>query len=305
MSAENTTRARTRRSTTGLAAAAGAFLMGAGAVSAMGHFLFTADGPNASGAALACPGGISRLGHVLNEDASMFRGDPKTKIRVVATVSKYGYMVEKITIGSHTGTHLDAPAHFIENGRAVDELNADELVWPVYVIDVRGRMAELAAADDPVDFQLSVEDVAAALGLDPDPDPDPDPEAKEELQPNSIVVLVTGFEDDFGTEAYHNPIPGFSGAAVEYLFRQGATALGTDNLGPDASSDREYRATYTALFLDGVVVADLNNLVDDVTGRLTLRTGDLMIASPVALENGSAFLVDPLACHGNRSGDAN
>ena len=51
-------------------------------------------------------------------------------------------------------------------------------------------------------------------------------------------------------------------------------------------------ATFTALDLNGVVIPDLNNVAGN------LQTGDLMIASPVALENGSAFLVDPLACHG-------
>lgn len=280
MSEEHTKRARTRRSTIGLAAAAGAFLMGAGAVSALDYF--TASGANESGAALTCPGGISRLGHVLNEDASIFPGDPKTRIRIAATVAKDGYLVEAITLGSHTGTHLDAPAHFIEDGRAVDELSADELVWPVYVIDVRERMEEPGSND----FQLSVEDVQAALGLDEDL------ELTGQLEENSIVVLITGFEDKFGTEDYHDPIPGFSGAAVQYLFDQGATALGTDNFGPDASSDELFDATYTALLNDGVVIPDLNRVAG------TLKTGDLMIASPVALENGSAFLVDPLACHG-------
>ncbi len=143
-------------------------------------------------------------------------------------------------------------------------------------------MADAAAAGRPVDFQLTVDDVKNALK---------DQKVKK-LEPNSIVVLVTGFEDDFGTEAYHEPIPGFSGPAVQYLFDQGATALGTDNFGPDASSDELFDATYTALANDGVVIPDLNNVADN------LKTGDLMIASPVALENGSAFLVDPLACHG-------
>ncbi len=280
MSAENTKRARTRRTTIGLAAGAGAFLMGAGAVSAVG---FMADGANDSGAALTCPGGVSRLGHVLNENASIFPGDPETNIEIVATVAADGYLVEAVGVGSHTGTHLDAPGHFIDGGRTVDELGADEMVWPVYVIDVTERMAAAAAAGRPIDFQLKVKDVKAALAAQG---------VTGRLEENSIVVLVTGFEDKFGTEAYHDPIPGFSGAAVQYLFDQGATALGTDNFGPDASSDELFDATYTALLNDGVVIPDLNNVAGN------LQTGDLMIASPVALENGSAFLVDPLACHG-------
>ncbi len=62
-----------------------------------------------AGRRLTCPGGISRLGHVLNEQASIFPGDPKTKIEIAATIAKDGYLVEAVSVGSHTGTHLDAP----------------------------------------------------------------------------------------------------------------------------------------------------------------------------------------------------
>lgn len=272
----------TRRSSVGVAAVAGLLGLGGGALGAVQFF--GVQGANESGAALACPGGMSRLGHVLNEDASIFPGDPKTRIQIVATVARDGYLVEKLTLGSHTGTHLDAPGHFIEGGRTVDELTATELVWPVYVLDVTERMAAAQAAGQPVDFQLSVADVTAAVG------------SWGGIEAGGIVVLRTGFEDKFGTEAYHDPIPGFSGAAVAYLFGQGITAIGTDNFGPDASSDPNYDATYTALDLDGIVVPDIDN-------ASLLQTGDIMIASPVALENGSAFLVDPLACHGHTNGN--
>ena len=76
------------------------------------------------------------------------------------------------------------------------------------MIDVTERME--AEPDDG--FQSSVDDVKNAL----------ESQKVKKLEPNSIVVLITGFEDKFGTEAYHDPIPGFSGEAVEYLFAQGA-----------------------------------------------------------------------------------
>ncbi|MEZ5343058.1 MAG: cyclase family protein [Acidimicrobiales bacterium] len=53
-----------------------------------------------------------------------------------------------VELGLHTGTHIDAPGHFIEGGRTVDELRADELIMPLYVIDVRDRIAEVEEAGD-------------------------------------------------------------------------------------------------------------------------------------------------------------
>ncbi len=95
---------------------------------------------------MSCPGGMSQLGHVLNENASIFPGDPETTIDIFANIADDGYLVEDIGLATHTGTHLDAPGHFIEGGRTVDQLDATEFTWPAYVIDVRDRMAQADAA---------------------------------------------------------------------------------------------------------------------------------------------------------------
>jgi kynurenine formamidase len=219
---------------------------------------------------------VSRLGQVLDENASIFPGDPETSIEIVATVENDGYLVEAISMASHTGTHLDAPGHFIEGGRTVDQLTAEELVWSAYVIDVRARMAE-----EGNDFQLSSDDIHAYQ------------REHGVIPPGSIVILYTGFGELFGTPAYEDTIPGFAGEAVEHLFvEHGIKALGTDTFGPDATSDENFDATYTALVNDGVVIPGMRNL-----GSLNV-TGDIVMASPVQLRAGSAFKVDPLACHG-------
>lgn len=82
-------------------------------------------------ASLSCPGGMTRLGHVFDENGSIFEGDPVTEIEQVTSIAVEGYLVERVTTGSHNGTHLDAPGHFFSRmaGR-IDELQAQEFVWP-------------------------------------------------------------------------------------------------------------------------------------------------------------------------------
>ncbi len=94
---------------------------------------------------------VSSLSHVLDEDASIFEGDPETHITVFdyRADPALGFMIEEVTVSSHTGTHLDAPGHFIDGGRLIDDLTPDELIMPAYVIDVRDRMA----AEDDDGFQ--------------------------------------------------------------------------------------------------------------------------------------------------------
>ena len=255
------------------------------------------------GAHLSCPGGMTRLGHPFDEGMSIFPGDPAVRVRELYTVARDFFKVEDIDLGPHAGTHIDVPAHFIEGGRTLDEMRADEFAWPVYKIDVRGMTFE----DNFVTVDV-IESYVARHGDIPD---------------GALVVLQTGAEeffglggpgDEFGTEKFKLKIEGeknqkfivsantddlfdfenagFSGAAVQYLFdTYGIAGVGSDAYGPDAFGDELFDATFTALANDGVALVALANL-DSVA-----VTGDLVIAPAVNLTDGSGFSVDPLACH--------
>jgi kynurenine formamidase len=69
------------------------------------------------------------------EDVNGYR-DPSYKAEPWATISDQGYGVHRLELGSHTGTHLDAPAHFVSGGPTVDEILPSRLVGRVVVIDL-------------------------------------------------------------------------------------------------------------------------------------------------------------------------
>jgi kynurenine formamidase len=248
---------------------------------------FKITGGGGSGAKLECPRGIARLGHVFDENASVFPGDPSPHITLAATIEANGFQVEEVTTGTHTGTHLDAPGHFIAGGRTVDQLVGKELVWPLYVIDVRQRMA--AAADDG--FQLSVADIRAYE------------KENGKIKNGSMVVIRTGFDAFFGTPAFLDAAPGFSGAAVQWMVDQrNIGGIGSDTFGPDATSDADFSATFTILNNNRVALPGLNSLES-----LQVK-GDIIMAPTVALRNGSGYQTDPLGClgrieKGNRDSD--
>lgn len=249
-----------------------------GIAAATGRQPFQVKGGGEGNAMVRCGGGMSRLGHPFGEGiTTVFPGDPEVMVEIVNTIPVDFFLLEKVTTGTHGGTHLDAPAHFIEGGRSIDQLDATEFVWPAYVIDVRDRIA-----DEGPDFQVSEQDIR-------------DYEREwGKIRSGSLVIIQTGLEDVFGTPAYTTTdAPGFSADAVQWLFDERDIAgLGADGLGPDATSDFDFGATFTALANDGVTMPGMNNL-DSLN-----RTGDIIIASAVPLVDGSGYQVDPLACHG-------
>ncbi|MGI9646822.1 MAG: cyclase family protein [Ilumatobacteraceae bacterium] len=257
-------------------------------------------GAGSGKAVVNCPGGMSRLGHEFNEEMSVFPFDPAVHVSDVYTVADDFFKVEAISFGPHAGTHLDVPNHFIEDGRSIEELAAEEFVWPVYKIDVRGQSF--------TDNFVEVADIEAY-------------EAEHgKIKKGSLVVLQTGAEQFWGLDGPGdargttpgqdkdgNPVvladntddlfdfenAGFSGPAVQWMFdKRNIDGVGSDAYGPDAAGDEFFDATYTTLLNDGVALVAIANL-DSVSVRK-----DVIIASGVALSDGSGFSTDPIACHG-------
>jgi kynurenine formamidase len=88
-------------------------------------------------------GRVVDLTHRLRRDFPTFTHD-QPRDEVVTDYERDGYFTKRWTIGEHTGTHIDTPGHFLEGMRLVDQLEADELVAPVVVVDIRRK-----ALDDP------------------------------------------------------------------------------------------------------------------------------------------------------------
>jgi kynurenine formamidase len=109
-------------------------------------------------AAVAAPRPFKKvvdLTHTMSADFPTFDGTPGIEMRKVFDLKKDGYNLYRWNLIEHSGTHLDAPIHFSENGIAVEQIPAEVLVAPLAVINV----ADKAAKD--ADYQLSRADLAA------------------------------------------------------------------------------------------------------------------------------------------------
>src|SRR5262245_22415177 len=65
-----------------------------------------------------------------------YPGDAKFKSRKLKSVEQDGYEIHRISLGNHTGTHIDAPAHFVPNGATITEL-------PLYILNGPARIVEI------------------------------------------------------------------------------------------------------------------------------------------------------------------
>jgi arylformamidase len=70
--------------------------------------------------------------------------DPPFECRDWASIARHGFRVSRLVLGTQTGTHMDAPAHFLDDGATLDALPVDQMMGRYLLIDLPAE----ASADD-------------------------------------------------------------------------------------------------------------------------------------------------------------
>lgn len=150
------------------------------------------------------------LSHPLDASTQVYPGDPVPRTRPHAVIERDGYNVLDVHLGSHSGTHVDAPYHVREDGLRLDELALDLFVGDALVLDVRGL-----APRAPI-----TREVLAAAGW------------TRERAP--IVVLATGWDARWGDGSYLDH-PWLDPAACAALLAAGTRTIALDAPNVDAT----------------------------------------------------------------------
>jgi kynurenine formamidase len=95
---------------------------------------------------------LEDLTHTFTAGFPVFTFDPPRR-RTLITIPTGGFYAQEWTFGEHSGTHMDAPGHFVTGGRFSPEITLEELLVPIAVIDISER-----AARDP-DAVVTVDDL--------------------------------------------------------------------------------------------------------------------------------------------------
>ena len=84
----------------------------------------------------------------VSEGVPIYEGDPRVEIESVRSIAGGDNAnVSHLCLGAHTGTHVDAPNHFIDGTRRVEDLEIEKLVGPCRVIEVDSSVTSIEPAD--------------------------------------------------------------------------------------------------------------------------------------------------------------
>jgi len=161
-----------------------------------------------------------------------------------------GYQLHKIEMGENTGTHVDAPSHFIKGNVPIDKLALRDIVVSAVVIDAK----DMVKANP--DYQLSAADLEAW-------------EAKNGRIPEgALVILNTGWNKRFGDpESYINMdadnvmhFPGYHPESAAVLIDRGVVGVGIDTLSIDFGSSKNFAFHVTMLKANKYQIENMANL---------------------------------------------
>lgn len=191
--------------------------------------------------------------HTITPDIPVYPGAPAPGLSPACTLTKDGFRETALTLSSHTGTHMDAPAHLLREGRTLDQMPMSQFSGRATVLDVSGEGPVITEEF----LQSNYDSIYCA----------------------DYILFYTGWENRWGTEAFLEdtfPVPGE--AAARYLISRGLKGVGTDAI----SIDRLGNALpiHNILLKDSVLILE-NLCLKKVRGRKDF----LFFALPMKFEN--------------------
>ena len=160
----------------------------------------------------------------------VYQGDPGVKIDSWSAFAKGDSSnVSILNFGAHTGTHVDAPAHFIEGARRIDALSLEVLIGPARVIRVGDEVSEIGA-----EFVRSCD-----------------------LQTVERVLFRTR-NSGFWNEGFRKDFTHLLPEAAQILVDQGVKLVGTDYLSIEKFQSGHHKTHLTLLSNSVVIVEGLN-----------------------------------------------
>ncbi len=133
---------------------------------------------------------------------------PVVEITILGRHGIEGRETRKVVLGTHIGTHADAPRHFIPNGGTIDEVPLDVLIGQATVADFTGCR--------PLQ-EIDVADLKKRLG---------------DKVPKRLI-LRTGWSEYFGDMKFYNEYPFLSENAARWLVDNGVQLIAMDTPSPD------------------------------------------------------------------------
>ncbi len=187
------------------------------------------------------------LSQTISVDTPVYPGDPAPRIELLSTVELAGAKTTYVALGTHTGTHVDAPSHILPGERTIDELPLEAFYGPAWVFDVKhtAQISPVQSHDLDIGSPLCKGDIALIY-------------TGASERKASHVHYVHSYLDD---------------SAAEWLIERRVKAVGVDSLSVDRYDSKTYEVHRKLLSNNIMLFENLSSNLKLLVGKRVLFFG--------------------------------
>jgi len=180
---------------------------------------------------------IIDLSHDIAVGMPVFPGDPQV---LILNHQNYqdGYLIHNVFIGTHCGTHVDAPLHKNPKTNAIDEISIEKFIVKAYVMDV----TFLTPKQELTEKHLE--------------------KIKSKIKGINAIIFKSNWSLQYESENYFSDFPGISEGAAKWIIKNKISLIGLET--PSVSVEKHKEIHEALLSKDITIVEGLAN-VDKIT----------------------------------------
>ena len=196
-----------------------------------------------------------------------FPGSPQPNFIPWENIKEDGYNLELLFLSTHTGTHMDAPHHFLEKGAKIHEISLKKLVSEAVLIQSRKKSNESITKTDIQKFEKK----------------------HGKIDGFSSVIFSTGWQRNLQKKYYFTESPGLAVSAAKYLASKKISLVGIDSPSIDVGTDPKFSVHQIFAKKGMLIVENLANL-----DKIKSSTFHLVVL-PLKLKNATGSPVRAIA----------
>ncbi|MBN2349335.1 MAG: cyclase family protein [Bacteroidales bacterium] len=182
------------------------------------------------------PSTIIDLTHTITSGMPVYPGTRPVNITVSNTVEKDGFKETDLNILTHTGTHMDCPAHIFKNGKTITDFAPDKFIGNAFVIDCRNLKPN---SKIPVSLLQNVQ---------------------QQLHSVDFILFNTGWDQYWNENRYFSGFPTLDDELADSLASYNLKGIGIDAISIEPVNEKYLNIHHKLLSKDIILVENLTNL---------------------------------------------
>ena len=178
------------------------------------------------------------LSLTISDSIPSFPGSPKPQFIQWSDIKDDGYNLELLFLSSHTGTHIDAPYHFVNNGLKINQIPLDRLIGKAILI-------KLKKTKNTSITKLDITLYEKKNGKIPD---------------HSSIFFFTTWQKNLKKDNYFTENPGLDISSAKYLVSKKINLVGIDSPSIDLGTDESFTVHHILSKNNILIVENLINL---------------------------------------------